>query len=131
MTLIALLLTAWLFGGMAAYSAGFAPVLFKTMAMSEARRTLRGAFPLYYAGVIGLAVVAALFALFADGLAALFLLAIAGSTVWARQDLMGRINAATDAGEDDAFRRLHGASVALQLLQLVLAAGALVRIAAS
>lgn len=129
MTLVALLLTAWLFGGMAAYAAGFAPVLFKTMPMAQARRTLRGAFPLYYAGVIGLAAAAAAAALAVDRPSAALLAAIALTTVWARQDLMGRINAATDAGDARGFARLHGASVALQIAQLAAAAWALSRIA--
>ena len=129
MTLLALILTAWLFGGMATYSAGFAPVLFKTMPMAQARATLRGAFPHYYAAVVALSALCALAALPVDGPSAAILAGIAATTLWARQDLMARVNAATDAGDAKGFARLHGASVALQLAQLAAAAWALARIA--
>jgi hypothetical protein len=129
MTTTTLLLTAWLFGGMAAFSAGFAPLLFKLMPMAEARPMLRGAFPFYYAAVIGLAAICAALAALVDPVSAALLAAIAATTLWARQDLMHRINAATDRGDTTAFNRLHGASVVLQLAQLGLAAWALIRIA--
>jgi hypothetical protein len=129
MTTTALLLTAWLFGGMAAFSAGFAPLLFKLMPMAEARPMLRGAFPYYYATVIGLAAVAAAAALPVDPPSAALLVAVAGTTLWARQDLMHRINAATDRGDTAMFNRLHGVSVALQLAQLAATSWVLVRIA--
>ena len=129
MSTIALLLTAWLFGGMAAFSAGFAPLLFKLMPMAEARPMLRGAFPYYYAAVIGLAAVATAAALPVDRMAALGLALVAVATVYARQDLMHRVNAATDRGDRRTFDRLHGASVVLQLVQLAVAGWALVRIA--
>jgi hypothetical protein len=129
MTTTALLLTSWLFGGMAAFSAGFAPLLFRLLPMAEARPLLRGAFPHYYAALICLAALAAAAALPVDPLSAGLLAAVAVSTVWARQDLMHRVNAATDRGDAAAFTQLHGLSVGVQLAQLGAAAWALVRIA--
>jgi hypothetical protein len=128
MTTTALLLTAWLFGGMAAFSAGFAPLLFKLVPMAQARPMLRGAFPLYYAAVIVLAAVATAAALPVDRAAAVGLAGVAATTVWARQDLMHRINAATDRADARAFNRLHGASVVLQLTQIAVAGWALTRL---
>ena len=121
MTLVALLLTATLFGGMVFFSFGFAPVLFAQLPMERVRPLLRGTFPYYYLAVIGLACVAALVSfpvsLLASGLLSVILL----STVYARQILMGQINAATDRDDQPAFKRLHGLSVVIQLIQIGLA----------
>ena len=121
MDLIALLTTATLLGGMVFFSFGFAPVLFAQLPMDRVRPLLRGTFPYYYLAVIGLAALAALVAIPVSGLAAGLLAAVALSTVYARQDLMHRINAATDRGDDAAFKRLHGLSVVIQLVQIGLA----------
>ncbi|MGR3435503.1 MAG: DUF4149 domain-containing protein [Shimia sp.] len=127
MTTIAALLIATLLGGMAWFSFGFAALMFHLFDTAEARRALRGSFPWYYAAVIGLATLAALASLPIDRLAAAILAGTAVTTLYARQDLMPRINAATDAGAKRRFDLLHGASVALQLVQLVAVAIALAR----
>ncbi len=129
MQVFALLSTAVLLGGMVFFSFGFAPVLFRLLGIEQTRPILRGTFPYYYAAVIVVAVIAGLSAMSASILGAALLGAIAGSTFNARQILMPRINAATDRGDDRQFKRLHGASVALQLLQIVVCAYALVLIA--
>ncbi|MEM6607802.1 MAG: DUF4149 domain-containing protein [Pseudomonadota bacterium] len=126
MTMLALLLTAALFGGMVFFSAGFAPVLFAQLPIAEVRPILRGTFPYYYLAVIALAALSGLAAFFVSVLAGMLLAAIALSTAYARQILMPRINAASDAEDQTQFKRLHGASVVLQLIQIGLAGWALV-----
>jgi len=129
MSLIALLATATLFGGMVFFSFGFAPVLFAQLPMDRVRPLLRGTFPHYYLAVIALSGLAALVAIPVSGMAAALLGAIFLTTVYARQDLMGRINAATDRGDSRAFGRLHGLSVVIQLVQIGLAGWAVALLA--
>jgi hypothetical protein len=126
MSMIALLLAATLLGGMVFFSFGFAPVLFAQLPMDKVRPLLRGTFPYYYLAVIALSGVAALATIPVSGLASALLGVICLTTIYARQDLMGRINAATDRGDSGAFKRLHGLSVLVQLLQIGLAGWALV-----
>ncbi len=131
MTIVALLLVSTLFGGMVFFSFGFAPVLFAQLPMDRVRPLLRGTFPHYYLVVLALTGLAAVVALPVSGFASGLLGLIAASTIYARQVLMGQINAATDAGDQAAFKRRHGASVALQLVQIGLAGWALVLVAAA
>ncbi|MEO0484951.1 MAG: DUF4149 domain-containing protein [Pseudomonadota bacterium] len=125
---IALLATAILLGGMTFFSFGFAPVLFKLMPMAQARPVLRGTFPYYYAVVIGLSALATALTLPLSPLASALLGAVTLSTLYARQILMAQINRATDDGRESAFKRLHGLSVVIQLMQLALCAWALLLI---
>jgi len=125
----ALLVTAWLFGGMFLFSAGFAAFVFKVLSVAEARFLIRRAFPPFYLFVMGTAVVAAVLCWTVDRWSALALGLIALTTVFARQVLMPAINAATDQGEKSRFAWLHGASVLLTLLHIVVSAAVLIRIA--
>ena len=129
MSVIALLAAAALFGGMVFFSFGFAPVLFAQLPAAQVRPLLRGTFPWYYLAVIAASALAAALAVPISGLAAGLLAAICATTVYARQDLMGRINAATDRGDTRAFGRLHGASVVLQLAQIGIAGWAVALLA--
>ena len=134
MEIAAALATALLFGGMTLFSAGFAPVLFRALPEAQAGAVLRAAFPPYYLFVILCALAAGALAWPADRAAAAALGVVATGAVWARQGLMPAINAARDAAVAGApaagarFRRLHGASVAIQLAQIVLAGWVLVRL---
>lgn len=125
LTSIALLLSATLLGGMVFFSFGFAPVLFAQLDMAQVRPLLRGTFPYYYLAVIVLAAGAAAVTWAVSPTASVVLLAIALSTLYARQILMHQINAATDRGDKAAFGRLHGLSVVIQLVQIGLAGWAL------
>ncbi|WP_299626996.1 DUF4149 domain-containing protein [uncultured Tateyamaria sp.] len=125
MTTLALLIAALLFGGMTLFSFGFAAVLFAVIGPDQARLAIRGAFPHYYLWVIATAVVASALALATSTMAAWLLIAIALSTVYARQILMHQINAATDAGNKARFKALHGVSVVIQLFQIGLSGWAL------
>ena len=123
---IALLLSATLLGGMVFFSFGFAPVLFKQLPMEQVRPLLRGTFPYYYLVVIALSAVTSVAVLPQSTLAAALLGVTCLSTVYARQMLMGQINAATDRGDGKAFHRLHMASVVIQVVQIGLCGWAVV-----
>ena len=125
MTIFASLLSAALFGGMVFFSFGFAPVLFKQLPMAQVRPLLRGTFPYYYLAVIGLSAASACVALFSSVMAAALMAVICVTTVYARQILMWQINAATDRSDQSAFKRLHGFSVIIQLVQIGLAGWAI------
>ena len=130
MTTLAVLATALLFGGATLFSFGLAPLVFAALSPELARATIRRAFPPFYLFVIAAAGAAALFALPIDRLAATLLALIAATTVPTRQLLMPAINRAADAGPSSRFKRLHGASVAITLAHIALAAYVLARFAA-
>ncbi|AHM03946.1 hypothetical protein roselon_01564 [Roseibacterium elongatum DSM 19469] len=121
MDAIALLTAAVLLGGMVFFSFGFAPVLFAQLPMERVRPLLRGTFPFYYLAIVGLSAVAASLAAFVDLTAAGLFAGILFSTLYSRQILMHQINAATDRDDQPAFKRLHGLSVVIQLVQIGLA----------
>ena len=126
MTTFALLMAAMLFGGMTFFSFGFAPVLFKQLPVDKVRPLLRGTFPYYYLAVIGMSAVATASAIVVSGRATIVLSVILISTMYARQILMSQINAATDRDDKTMFKRLHGLSVVIQLVQIGLAGWAVV-----
>jgi hypothetical protein len=129
----ALLLVSTLFGGMMLYSFGFAPMVFSALPAADAGRFIRAAFPWYYLFVIATAGVGGLVLLPSNSRSAVLVLAIGAIAVYARQVLMPQINTARDAqlqGDLSAkqrFGRLHGVSVALNLVQLVAAGYVLYR----
>ena len=126
MTDLALLLAATLFGGMMFFSFGFAPVLFAQLPIERVRPLLRGTFPHYYRAIILLSAATAAVAGLVSGPAALCIAIILVSTIYARQVLIGQINSATDRDDQAAFKRLHGLSVVIQLIQIGLAGWAVV-----
>jgi hypothetical protein len=132
---IALLALSLLFGGMAFFAAGIAPLVFTRLPPEWAGRFIRQVFPVYYLWVLGCSAVAALALLplrLADGIA---LALVAGLAVWLRQGLMPRINRLSDAAQaGDAaakprFDAAHRLSVGLNLVQMVVAAVVLIRFA--
>jgi predicted short-subunit dehydrogenase-like oxidoreductase (DUF2520 family) len=127
----ALLVTAWLFGGMLLFAAGFAAFLFKVMPVAEARLLIRKAFPPFYLFVIGAAALAAVLLMLAgtDQPAVVILALIAATTVPTRQMLMPAINRATDRGDRRQFALLHGVSVLITLAHIAAAGVVLVRLA--
>lgn len=124
----ALLATAWLFGGMLLFSAGFAAFLFKALPVPEARSLIRKAFPPFYLFVLGLAAVAAALCWPVDRRGAAVLALIALTAVPTRQVLMPAINTATDRGDRQRFVQLHGVSVGVTLAHIAAAAVVLVRL---
>lgn len=111
----AVLTTALLFGGMTLYSFGFAAFLFKALPAPAAGATLRKAFPWFYLFVIATAALAAVLWWPHDAAAAALLATVALSTLPVRQWLMPAINRATDAGQRQRFKWLHGLSVVVTL----------------
>ncbi|WP_420429495.1 DUF4149 domain-containing protein [Algiphilus sp.] len=127
LTILALLLTALLFGGMVLYAFGFAAFLFTALPAETAGATIRRAFPHFYLFVLISAAVAAGLLWPEDPLGAVLLAAIALSTIPTRQRLMPAINRATDSGATSRFRWLHAASVMITLTHIALAAWVLIR----
>ena len=127
MLTLSLLMTALLFGGMVLYSFGFAAFLFTALPPEVAGPTIRRAFPHFYLFVLGTSALAAGLVLAFDPVAAAILAAIA-VTVWpTRQILMPAINPATDAGEKNRFKWLHGVSVLITLAHIGMAGYVLAR----
>jgi hypothetical protein len=116
-------------GAMVFFSACVAPLVFMRLPPDIAGRFIRALFPWYYGfGFIGSSVAALLCAGTAST-AAGFAFATALGFLLARQVLMPAINAARDAAMADPaaarrFERLHRASVAVNLVQVVLLLGA-------
>ena len=127
LTAAALLMTAFLFGGMVLYSFGFAAFLFTALPPEMAGATIRKAFPWFYLFVIAAASFAALLSFAIDPFSAAILGLIAITTVPARQWLMPAINEATDSGNKGRFKALHGASVMITLVHIGLAGWVLLR----
>jgi hypothetical protein len=127
MMTLALLTTAFLFGGMILYSLGFAAFLFSTLPPDLAGPTIRRAFPHFYLFVIGSAGIAAALLFPMDKFGAGLLALIALTTVPTRQFLMPAINRATDSGAKQRFQWLHGLSVMITLVHIGLAGYVLAR----
>jgi hypothetical protein len=125
--LVALLLSATLFGGMVLYSFGFAPMVFSSLPAEHAGRFIRTAFPWYYLFVIVSSGLSAIALFFSNPWSALLMIGIASVGIFARQVLMPLINIASDnrskgnAAAKAQFSRLHGASVGLNVIQLIAA----------
>ena len=129
MLIAALLITALLFGGMMIFSFGFAAFLFSALPPDVAGQTIRRAFPLFDLFVMVTAVTASALAWRFDAYAAGLLAAIAMTTLPTRQILMPAINHATDTGAKARFNALHGVSVVITLVHLVVAGLVLARLA--
>ncbi len=116
-------------GAMLFFSACVAPLVFMRLQPDIAGRFIRALFPWYYGfGFIGSSLSALLCVRTAPGAAGLAFATALGFLV-ARQALMPAINAARDASMADAaaarrFERLHRASVAVNLVQVMLLLGA-------
>jgi hypothetical protein len=126
--LFAVLTTALLFGGMTLYSFGFAAFLFTALPAETAGQALRRAFPLFYLFVIVTAAAAGGLLWSHDPLAAGLMAMVAITTLPSRQILMPAINRATDAGQRQRFKWLHGLSVVITLAHIGAAGFVLVRL---
>jgi len=129
----ALLLISTLFGGMVLYSFGFAPMVFSALPAEHAGHFIRAAFPWYYLFVATTAGIGGAILLSSNPRSGVLALLIAAVAIYARQVLMPQINAARDGrslGSSDAkrrFARLHGISVGLNFIQLIVAGYVLYR----
>ena len=119
-----------LLGGMGVFSFMVAPTAFRALAEADAGRFVRALFPHYYLFVIALSLIAGVLLVAGHPAMSKLMFACAALGVLARQVLMPRINALRDrslAGDAAAgrwFGRLHGASVAVNLFQIVAVAAA-------
>lgn len=111
----AVLVTALLFGGMTLYSFGFAAFLFSALPAPTAGLALRKAFPWFYLFVIGTSIASAMLWWPHNRAGTFMMVAVALTTLFARQILMPAINRATDAGMKQRFKWLHGLSVMVTL----------------
>lgn len=128
LTLSALLLSAFLFGGMLLYSFGFAAFLFSHLPADDAGTMLRKAFPVFYLWCIVVSGLAAAIFIFLDNTSAMLMASVALTTVPARQQLMPAINAASDSGNKRRFNLLHGLSVFIGLAQIAVVGYVLTRL---
>ncbi len=132
---VGLLAAATLFGGMAAFSFLFAPLVFAKLPAETAGAFIRAVFPWYYLFVLGVAAVAAAALALAEPWPAAAMAGVAIAGVVARQILMPAINAARDRdlrGDARAGRRfawLHRGSVVINLVQMAAAGWALAALA--
>ena len=131
---IHLALASALFGAMLFFAAVVAPAVFRFLEGEAAGKFLRGFFPIYY--IVGLVVAGATVpvAVWEGGfLAAGVLAVVACGFALSRFVLVDRINAARDAelaGEAGAkrrFRWLHRSSVLINLVQMLLLLGVVLR----
>ena len=130
---IANALVLMLQGAMLFFPTVVAPVVFTSLPEAQAGAFLRSMFPRYYAFMIALSLIAALLFLVVSDesayQAAIVCLFVGVSTLWVRQWLLPRINAARDAqlaGDAEAGRRFdrdHKLSVGINTLQLIFLAG--------
>lgn len=130
---LSLFLVAVLAGSMLFFAAVVAPQVFRSLPADQAGVFLRALFPNYYLWGLIVSVAATLAALAYSGTISLLCGIVALLFLFARQQLMPRINAARDAAlasdsaSDRRFARLHRASVIINVIQLL----ALLGIAAS
>jgi hypothetical protein len=134
--IVALLLSALLFGGMAFFAGVMAPLIFSKLPAETAGGFMREVFPVYYLVMALVAFLAALAAMVGRFGESVILVLIAAGFLYARFGLMPQINRLRDAElEGNAaasvrFKRLHRASVLLNLVQLIAAGGVLIALAA-
>lgn len=114
----AILATSLLFGGMTLFAFGFAAFLFTALPVDSARAVIRRAFPWFYLFVIAVSGLAALLWALHEPTWAWVMAGVALSTVPVRQILMPAINQATDAGQRQRFKWLHGLSVLITLAHI-------------
>ena len=125
---LALLMTAFLFGGMLLYSFGFAPLIFHSLQKEEAGALIRTAFPWYYIFIVTVSSASSIAFFLLDSSSAFFMAAIAIIGLYSRQILMPQINRARDLNTSSGalwrrrFDLLHAVAVFLNGVQ-VLAAG--------
>ena len=122
LAVLATLVTAFVFGGMAFFSFAVAPLVFRQLPKETAAEFMRAAFPLYYAVMAGASALAALAAALVSPIEAAIMGVAAVVFVALRQLLLPALNARrerVDAASDAAFRRLHGLSMVVNLVQLI------------
>ena len=128
MTSSALLL--WVVGALAGsmifFGAVVAPLVFRVLPVDVAGTFLRAFFPHYYLWGLVVALIATVVGAFVGPTSLVLCLLVVALFLYVRQSLMPMINRARDASlagdaaAKDRFERLHHASVAINLTQLVI-----------
>lgn len=124
--ILALLLSGGLFGSMLFFAVVTAPTVFKALPEDQAGRFLRELFPRYYTWGMIVSFLAAVACVFLDRSDLILTAVVFVLFVLARQVLMPRINSSRDAalaGDKAAakrFLRLHGLSVLINLVQMII-----------
>ena len=128
---LALVVVAALFGGMLFFAAFFAPMVFRKLPREDAAALMRGIFPVYHRvmGIVTLLALLPLVPQWSYGPEVATLAMVGAGFVFANSVLRPHINAARESGRTATFRRLHRASVILNMAQLVAVAVVLVRLA--
>jgi uncharacterized membrane protein len=126
MTSTLLVFHGLLLGSMLFFAAVVAPSVFKFVSAEQAGQFLRGIFPRYYLWGIVVSLIMVGLASMVSSLVLLSSIAVLALFFLARQVLMPAINDARDqmlSGDSEAktrFNRLHGVSVAINLLQMLI-----------
>ena len=133
--LAALLMTALVLGAMVFYAFVVTPLVFAKLPRETAAEFLHEAFPVYYLVMGCGSGIALLLAAPGGGADAIMLAVVMAGFVVARQVILPRINShrearlAGDERSAAAFRRLHRASVVLNLAQMIVVATVFLRLA--
>ncbi len=132
--LLAVVSAALLAGGMLFFSFIFAPLVFRSLDQENAGVLIRAVFPVYYLAGLLIALLGAIFAWPGSATDGALLGAVALVFALARQVLRPAIDAQRARRDEDpaaaaAFRRLHGFSMVLNLLQMIAVLVVLVRLA--
>ena len=124
--ILALLLSGGLFGSMLFFALVTAPTIFKALPEDQAGRFLRALFPRYYTWGMAVSFLAAVACAFLDRSDLILMALVFVLFLLARQILMPKINSSRDAalaGDKQAakrFLRLHGLSVLINLVQMII-----------
>jgi hypothetical protein len=123
--LIAILATAFVFGGMVFFAAVIAPLVFAKLPGPTASAFIRQVFPIYYLVMAGASALAAVLATQIEQADAVVLATVSIGFLYGRLGLLPRLDQArghVQAGDPSAqerFRRLHRGSTVLNAVQLV------------
>ena len=120
MQLLSILSVASLFGGMLLFSFSFGTLTFKFLNKATARTLIRNTFPYFYLYVIVNSALAAVFCFYVNAIACVLMSLVCATTIPTRQVLMPAINGASDSGDKKKWGRLHGLSVLITLVHIVL-----------
>ena len=122
MNYIALLLTAFLFGGMLLFSAGFGSLSFKFLEAPVARAFIRKTFPFFYGYVLIISALIFLVCFNVSILTSALAFSIFITTIPTSRILMPAINKASDAKHKRNFVLLHTLSVLITLSHIIISA---------
>ncbi len=131
---LGVLAAALVLGGMALFSFVMAPLVFRVLERETAATFMRAAFPRYYDTMMGAAIIAAGSTGLRDLIDAVLMGGVAVAFIVLRHALLPALNRhrearqAGDAAAEAAFRRLHGLSMVVNLVQMAVVAFVVVRL---